>query len=344
MPVMLDEIRAQPAAVARTLRSERPKVLEIAERLRRYPPSQVIIGARATSAHAGWYGRFAFETICGLPAALASLCVYTMYRRTPRIEDALVIGISQSGEATDVMEMMQAARRVGALTLAITNEPNSTLAGMAEYTLLLQAGREKGVAATKTYTTSLAVLLMLAVAIRGASGLDALEEVPPAMEAALKLESTVAALVPRYRYAPSMVALGRGYNQATALEAALKISETCCLPTLAWSPAEFMHGPISLVQAGLPVLAFALSGRTYMSTYTLLRRLRKEGAELIVVSDKQQALDTAHAAIALPAALAEAASPLAAIIPAQLLACQLSLARGHNPDQPRNLNKITRTR
>jgi len=344
MPVMLDEIRQQPEAVARVLCSERAKVLELAQRIRRYPPSQVIIGGRATSAHAGLYGKYCLEYLCGLPAACASLCMFTIYRRVPRIEDALVIGVSQSGEATDVIEMLQAARRVGALTLAITNEANSSLTGIAEYTLLLQAGREKSLPATKTYTTSMAALLMLAVAIRGASGLDALEELPPAMQQTLKLEDTIAQQVKPYRYAPLVVTLGRGPNLATAREAALKIQETCLLPTQAWSPAEFQHGPMALVEPGLPVLAFPLSGKTYPLFHVLLRRLRKEGVELIVVSDKQQALDAASTAIPLPVSLPELTAPLAAILPAQLFACHLALARGLSPDQPRNLTKVTRTR
>lgn len=344
MPLMLDEIRQQPAAIAGTLRAERAKVLEIAQRLRRYPPSQVIIGGRATSLHAGLYGKVLFETMCGLPASIANLAVYTMYRRPPRIEDALVIGISQSGEATDVITMLQAARKVGALTLGITNEPSSPLAAAAEYTLLQGVGRERAIAATKTYTGTLACLLMLAVAIRGAAGLDALEAVPPAMEAAVKQEAAVADLVKPYRYAPTLVTLGRGYNEPTAHEAALKVLETCYLPTRAWSPAEFMHGPFALVAPGLPFLAFALAGRTCQTMVTLLRRLKKEGAELIVVSDRQQAVDLGHAALLLSDGLPEYATPLSAIIPAQFFACYLAQARGHTPDHPRNLQKVTRTR
>jgi len=344
MPTMLDEIRQQPEAVARTLLEERAKVLEVAQRLRRYPPAQAIIGGRSTSAFAGVYGRFALETICGLPTALAPLSVYTMYRRTPRIEDALVVGISQSGEATDVIEMLRAARKAGALTLAITNEAGSPIASAAEYTLLTHAGRERAVAATKTYTTSMALLLMLAVAIKGASGLDALEQIPPAMEQTLKLEQVIPGLVQRYRYAPTIVTVGRGFQEANARETAMKIQETCCLPTQAWSAAEFFHGPIALLSPGLPMLVFAPSGKTYSNCLALLRRLKKEGAETAVISDKPQALDMASVRLPLPVSLPEAAAPLAAIIPAQLFACHLATSRGCNPDQPPHVNKVTRTR
>jgi glucosamine--fructose-6-phosphate aminotransferase (isomerizing) len=248
MSHMLNEILAQPDIVARLAGEERKTAKKIAELVKSNDIRFVTIAARGTSDHAAIYGKYMLEVQNAMPVALADCSVFTLYDACLRLENTLVIGISQSGEATDVAEYLEKSKSYGALTLAITNEPGSKLTQIADFTMLCHAGKELGVAATKTYTSTLAALYLLSAAIHGDGVLiDRLSVCADRMQSALSMRDIISAKAERYRYMGSGYVMARGYNYCTALELALKLAETSYLEMAGYSAADFLHGPIAAV-------------------------------------------------------------------------------------------------
>ncbi len=339
------EIHDQPAVLAHLLEQEAANVRHLAEAVRTHNPKYVLIAARGTSDNAGVYGKYLFGSLVGLPVALATPSLYTLYNQPPRVDGALVIGISQSGQSPDIVAVLDHAREAGAPTVAITNDPQSRLALAADHVIQLHAGAERSVAATKTYTAQLMVLAMLAAYVAdSAEHIDALQRVPEAVARTLSLHDYVATIAERYRYMEKCVVIGRGYNYATAFELALKLKELTYVLAEPYSSADFRHGPLALVEDGFPVLVMAPKSQVYAEVVDLLKGLGVRGAERLVISDGEEALAEARTPIALPVSLPEWLSPFTAIIPGQLLAMSLTLAKGYEPDHPRGLRKVTETR
>jgi glutamine---fructose-6-phosphate transaminase (isomerizing) len=340
-----DEIRSQPETVGALLRLEMPRIADIAAQL---PPfDYVLVAARGSSDHAGMYAKYVWATLAGFPVALAAPSLYTLYDAPPRLASALVVGISQSGQSPDIAAVLEAARQQGRPTIAITNDVASPLGRVAEHVVDLHAGAERSVAATKTYTTQLAVIAAFAATWSGqADRLAELRAVPAAMQATLSEESAgaIARFAERYRYVETMVVVGRGYNYATAFELALKLKELTYVMAEPYSSADFRHGPIATVHAGSPVLLVAPTGRTSADLLDLAAELRRRDAELLVISDDPGALALARTPLPLPAPVPEWLMPLTAVLPGQQLALSLALAKDLNPDEPRGLAKVTRTR
>lgn len=344
MSRMLTEIREQPVVLHRLLQEEAEKVRSIAALIAGRGCRYVVIAARGTSDHAATFAKYALEVYTGLPVALAAPSVITLYGGKLRLADALVIGISQSGEAADVREILGQARESGAVTVTITNEPASAMAREAEHLLLCRAGKETALAATKTYTSELALLGMLAAALSEREDLNsALAGVPAAMEGCLAGEDRIKSAVERYAYMEECVILGRGFNYPTALEAALKLKETSYVQAQGFSAADFLHGPIAVISRGFPAFIIAPSGRSYSQMQEMAAQLQARGAELIVFSDSQELLERGRTGFRLPA-VEEFASPFTSIVALQLFACFLAEAKGLDPDKPRGLTKVTVTR
>jgi glucosamine--fructose-6-phosphate aminotransferase (isomerizing) len=259
--------------------------------------------------------------------------------------DCLVIGISQSGETPDVAEYVEQARAAGAFTLAITNDEGSLLARGAHLVLATHAGSERAVAATKTYTSQLAALALFWSAWTGADALAGAlsEDVPAAMAAACAVEDAVKDVAARLSHADRLLVTARGYNYATALETALKVEETCYLAAMPFSAADLMHGPIAVVEPRYPVLLYAAPGKTLESMLALNAELQRRGAETFVVAAAGTPVTGSATTLRVPLAVPEELTPLVAVLPGQLLALHLSLARGLDPDAPRGLSKVTRT-
>ncbi len=344
MTVMRDEILQQPDVVARLAADSEP-YREAAREARAAGVRFVLYAARGTSDNAAVYGKYLATILAGLPAGLAVPSAATVYGATIDFRDCLVIGISQSGETPDVAGYVAQARRAGAFTLAITNEDGSVLAGAAHRVLATGAGRERAVAATKTYTSQLAALALFWAAWAGDERLsEALAgDVPAAMRAAFAAEDAVRQVAARLSHAERLLVAGRGYNYATALETALKVEETCYLAATPFSAADLMHGPIAVVEPRYPALLYATSGKTLAGMLTLCEELQRRGAETFVVADPGTAVPGAATTLPVPLAVPEELSPLVAVLAGQLLALHLSLARGLQPDAPRGLNKVTRT-
>jgi glutamine---fructose-6-phosphate transaminase (isomerizing) len=339
------EIFEQAEVLARLLDGQMEQIESIARQIQRVSPAYVFLAARGTSDNAGRYANYLWGSMNGLPVALATPSLFTYYQRPPQLKGALVVGISQSGQSPDIVSVLQEGRRQGCPTLAITNEPGSPLAQTADFVVDIQAGVEKAVAATKTYTAELMTVAMLSVALNNdASNRQDLFRVPGWVEQVLSLDEQIARLAERYRYMNQCVVIGRGYNYATAFEWSLKLKELTYVVADPYSPADFQHGPIAMVESGFPVMAVAHSGKIFEDIVGLLEHLRHDlRAELMVISDRPQALQIAQSPLALPAGMPEWLSPLVAIIPAQLFAFHLTGIKGYDTEKPRQIHKVTET-
>jgi glucosamine--fructose-6-phosphate aminotransferase (isomerizing) len=339
------EIYEQPDVIERLLQTQTDAAREIAAKVRERGVDSIFIAARGSSDNAALYGKYLWGSVNRLPVALATPSLFTVYGTPPRLQGTLVIGVSQSGESPDIVSVIEEGRRQGALTLAITNEPESPLAGNAELILETRAGEERAVAATKTYTSQLAAIAILCAAMKpGGELFEELESVPGLMRQVLELDDEIRAAAQRYRYMSQCVVLGRGFNYATAYEWSLKLKEMTYVVAEPYSSADFQHGPVAIVSNGFPVLAVVPEGKVLDDVMKLLDRLvTEQQAELLVLSNNDKALDLARTPIRLPKPLAEWLSPLVSILPAQLFCGHLTEAKGYDIDNPRLLRKVTRT-
>ncbi|HXI44726.1 MAG TPA: SIS domain-containing protein [Candidatus Acidoferrales bacterium] len=360
-----DEIREQPAAATRQLESSEGALEAIAARVRGEGITSVVIAARGTSDHAAIYGQYVLGVRNAMTVGLATPSVVSLYGADPVMRGSLVIGISQSGASPDIVAVLAAARHQGAPTLAITNDPRSALAQAADQVVELAAGPEHAIAATKTYTTSLLALARLSVALGGTDsgaslGTDpgagagatadpaaALAAIPGAMQAALATEKKIAALAGELAGAEGSmdkaVIVGRGFEYATAREWALKLKELAQSFADPYSAADFLHGPIALVQRGVPVFLLLPTGAAADGLEEVAETLQVLDAELVIVSDDARLRALGRHAIAIPADIPEWLRPIVSIVPAQLFAYHVARVRGLDPDAPRYLRKVTRT-
>lgn len=339
------EIKEQPELLARFLAEQAGAAAQIVAAIRGRDICYMIIAARGTSDNAARYAQYLFGATAGLPVALATPSLFSIYHTPPRMKNGLVLGISQSGQSPDIVAVVEEGKRQGALTVAVTNVPASPLAQIADYVLPLDVGEERAVAATKTYTAQLAALALLAVQLTGdEERLAALRRMPEAIERTLALEEQIIRVAQRYAYATECVVLGRGYNYATAFEIALKLKELTYIVTEPYSSADFRHGPVAIVERGFPAVVVAPQGAVYPDMLALTRELSAREAELIVISEQENALRLAQTPLRLPAALPEWLTPFTCIVPGQLLALHVTLAKGYDPDHPRGLKKVTETR
>jgi len=342
MSMIMREIHEQPAALARTLLAERAHVRRIGARLSRKDLRVIVLVARGSSDNAALFGRYLLELTTGIPVSLSAPSIHTLYRRRLLLDHALVIGISQSGEGRDINAVLESCRNSGACVLAITNNRRSEIAAIAHETLLTRAGTERSIAATKTYTCQLMLLYMLAAALAGRD-LAPLERIPDYAQGALGLEPRIGEIIERYRFADRCAVVGRGLNYASASELAIKLMETCYMVAERFSSADFLHGPIAMVQRDFPVILFAPPGPVFRDLHALARRLRRLQADSLVISSEARILAQASCALKIPFDIEDFYSPIPYIIPGQLFAARLAELKGLSPDRPRGLTKITRT-
>jgi len=350
---MRDEIRQQPTALERTLRQEIKNVEKLKKRLAANPPRMIVLAARGTSDNAALFSRYLLEIATGIPVSLAAPSIFTLYGASLQCQDALFVAISQSGESTDTNLVLERAKEQGALTIGITNEADSSLAKLAEHTFLVRAGREKSVAATKTYTGQLLMGYLLAYALGAKIKLDDLKRLPDWAAASLKIEDEIRERAEPYRYMRHTVVVGRGLNYANAYEFALKMMETCYVVAERFSSADFLHGPIAMVESAFPVFLFAPGGVTWPSIQSMRQRLDQLKADTLLITDasnRDASTVPGRHLIRIPAKLRHTGplpedvyTPIPYIIPAQLFAASLAEEKGLDPDQPRTLTKVTRT-
>ena len=350
MSHLRDEIFEQPLVFDRLLTEGLEQVRAVTGAVAARPPKLVIFAARGSSDNAVTYAHYLIETYLGLPVSSSAPSIYSLYNRFPNLSDALVIGISQSGQSPDVVGVLAEAQRQGALTVALTNEGSSPLAQAADLLIGQCAGHELSVAATKTYTTQLiAVGMLVAEMSQDAQLLAGIDRLPAAARMALQLEDAAERMAEDLAQDSACLVLARGFNYATAFELALKFKELAYVFAEPYSAADFMHGPMALAQRGLPAVIIGVRGPSEEGMLELADQLVDAGVGLFPISDDPDLLAKATSthSLSLVAALAgvpESLSPIVSVIPGQLLAMYLAARRrGGNLDLPRRLAKVTRT-
>lgn len=334
---MRQEILESPDALDRLLTEGGPAIRAAADRVRAHDPGLVLTVARGSSDHAATFLKYACELLLARPVASIGPSVASIYGTRLRANGALCLAISQSGQSPDILRLTETLRDSGALAVALTNNAGSDLAGAADAPLAIHAGPEQSVAATKTFIASLAAGLWLLAEVKQDADLrTALHALPEQVAAAVRCDwsAAMAALD-----APSLFTLGRGPSLAMADEAALKFKETCLIHAESHSSAEVMHGPISIVEAGFPVLAFAAADAAEQSLAEMSDALAEKGAQVFALTDLvRQAVPLPH--IRTGHWLTDPIAAIASFYPAvEALARQ----RGIDPDVPRHLKKVTRT-
>ena len=345
---MRREIAQIPSAVERLLSTSSDDLRGVAAAIVAARPAWIMIAGRGTSDHAAVYAQYLLETEVGLPTGLVKPSVTTVYEAGLAWSGGLVLAISQSGQSPDVVGVVAAARRAGALTVAIVNEPRSPLSAAAEWTLRCHAGRELAVPATKTYVTELTVLAALVAALRPRSTVaTGLEALPDALRTTITLardwlDGPGQAAVGALAVADRALLVSRGFNLATALELALKLKETCGLFAEAYSTADFAHGPLVLAQPSVPTLAIRPDGPMGADVDATLAAVEARGGRTTVIggSETEGRVD----ALSLPHSLPESLTPLLFVVPGQLLVEATAVRRGISPDAPDGLGKVTLTR
>lgn len=336
-----DEIHEQPETLQRLIDRNCDVVTDIAARIDEFSPSSVFIAARGTSDNAARYALYVWGARNGLRVALAAPSLFSIYHRPPRLDGALVVGISQSGESPDLIAVLDEANAQGRPTLAITNHPDSPMAQVADFGIELHTGEEQAIAATKTYTAQLAAIALLSSGLRGDTG--SLSDLAVDVTAVLEDSDRIAQAAALFADTEAAAVLGRGFNHSTAFEWALKLQELTYVLAHPYSTADFVHGPLALVSRGFPILAVAPTGAPHATIHALLERLTGElGSRLGVISNDEATLALADAPIRLPD-VPEWLSPIVAVVAAQLFSYHLAVAKGIDPDSPRTIQKVTRT-
>jgi len=343
MSLMIKEILEQPRALARTFQAERAHALEFRKFARRQNFRLVVLVARGTSDNAARFGRYLLELTTGIPVSLSAPSVHTLYQAKLDFRQALVVGISQSGEGTDVNMVLESAKRQGGYTLGITNEAHSTMAKLVDDVFLVRAGKQHSVAATKTYTGQLMLLYLLAAALGSHITRSNVSEIPGRVKETLELIPELREVVERYRYMDHCVVMARGINYANAFELSLKLMETCYVIAERFSSADFLHGPIALIERDFPAFVLMPPGKTFDDLRQLTTRLSKLRAEIVAFSSPTARIPAATRVIRVPGAIPEIYTPIPYIVPGQIFAALLAEVKGIDPDKPRSLNVVTRT-
>lgn len=332
--LMEQEAGEAAAAVAEMLAANRDAFAAIGRRLRASPPAAVVTCARGSSDHAATYAKYLIETMTGTPTASAALSIASLYDAPAVAGNRLCLAISQSGKSPDLLAAVEQQRDAGAFVVVLVNAEGSTLASLADVAIPLSAGVERSVAATKSYIASLAAIAALVAAWAEDTVLDdALTALPAQLKQAFALDWSPA--VGAFRDATNLFVLGRGYGLGAAQEAALKFKETSGLHAESFSSAEVRHGPMAIVGDAFHVLALGGTDRAAAGVRTVADEFRGRGATVLLADPKGGDLPAieAHPAI----------EPILMIQSFYRMASALALARGHNPDSPPHLNKVTET-
>jgi len=339
----LAEIREQPQALLRLV--EQASVYEEAARaaVERGPHIVRLVG-HGSSDNAASYGVYAFGIASGWTALRDSISLSVYYGAELELERSIVVALSQSGRTPDVVAYVQRARDQGALTIGITNEPESELAATADLTLPLVAGPERAVAASKTYVNELAALVLLASAVAGKTEeiVDQLGAAAESMAEALpRFEDAVASVAGAFAYVGRMYVTGRGIEFATAREIALKLTETCRIAAEPLTSTDLAHGPVAALDPLFPVWTIASNDEALPTIVEAARRAREAGAMLVASGNAQSEIAGAAFRLPVPAAPSPLLAPLLSVVPGQLFAGALALAKGLDSDHPTGLTKVT---
>jgi len=342
---LLAEIGDQPSVVARLLNEQVDAVREIARIIRKRDPSAIVLVARGSSDNAAVYGRYLFEVCNRRLTSLAAPSGLTLYGRGPRLDQTAVIGVSQSGQGEDVVAYVREAREQGAITVAIVNDETSPLAQTAEWVLACLTGPEVSIPATKTVTAQMTLLALLSSSLEQLDrAADALDGLPSALRAALELRPFAAEL--SRVLAPTTLGsvIGRGFAFPPALEIALKLKETSYTRAEPFSAADFLHGPVTLVEPNYSALLVDVGGRSSQAAVEIADAVRQRGGQAAMIRAGELGAESDLPNLSLAVPVSEPIAPIVALVLGQLFAVELALARGLDPARPRGLRKVTSTR
>ncbi len=331
------EIFETPDVLER-IHKNRNKIAKVFEEIVKFNPVNIMEVSRGTSDNAALYGRYALEYAARLPVSLAAFSLYSWYGRFPNTSKTVVIGISQSGETEDVCSVVKITGDSGALTLGITNTKESTLFKISKRAIYLGAGKEKSIAATKTYSATLMVFLELAVLFGESADFKKLFK---GVENVLSRESEIFDIAERYRFANDFIAIGRGFNYATCNETALKMRETSQINAVGFSAIDFLHGPLASVSPLIPIVFFIPDDATFSSNLEVLRKIKEKGGDVLVVSDRKEALDAGDVSFSIPSS-DTLSYPIVNVVFSQMLSFSIAVLKHKNPDKPQFLSKITK--
>ena len=341
---LYQEIHQQPQIIQNLIFDPQDTIKALADEIRSRHIQHVFIAARGTSDNAGRYAKYLLGAHNQLDVSLATPSLFTIYKQPPNLRDSLILGISQSGKSPDIVSVLKEGQRQGALTAALTNYPASDLGQSANIIIDLQAGEEVSLAATKTYTSQLTNIALLSTQLSLTSDYkQQLEKLPNQVNHIFKNENHVGKLAERYRYMSHCAVIGRGFNYATAFEFSLKLKELTYTIAEPYSSADFLHGPVALIDRGFPVFVIAPSGAMVPRMQALIKKVQSRQAEVILLSDQKEMLTQVIQKIRLPTGIPEWLSPITTILPAQIFALYLAHTRSLDVDNPRGLNKITET-
>lgn len=339
------ELREQPEALARLLDRQYDYAQQIGELFRSSDAQYILIASRGSSSNAARYAQYLLGRANRVPVAFATPSLFTLYEQPPRLDGALVIGISQSGKSPDVVSVVEEARRQGRPTVAITNSPASPLGLAADGVLKLEAGDEHAVAATKTYVNSLgAVALIFAASTQDERALAELRAVPDQLSRQLDRSASDARAVDALAEIEGGTVIARGINYATSFEVALKVRELSGLLFESWSAADLMHGPVAALRPGWPVVAVAPTGPAFAELSSALEAVAARGARIVAITDDVALAAASDVALPLIPGVPEWLTPFVAVVPGQMMAMRLAQLRGVDLDNPLGLSKITLTR
>ena len=340
--LLLKEIYEQPIVIGNLLKYEKNNIQQIISQIKgRF--NYIIIAARGTSDNAARYAQYLFGAHNDIQVALATPSLITLYKNPPNMSGALVLGISQSGQSPDIVAVLDEAQKQGRPTLSITNDLNSPLAKVSDYCIPLHIGKELATAATKSYTSSLVALALFSSILNfNKSYITELDKLPEQIHRTINLTLHQIRNVQRYRYIENVVVIGRGFNYSTAFEIALKVKELARVVAVAYSSADFRHGPIATIHSGFPLIIIAPSGATSMDFKEFMQKVGALGAELIVISNQKQFLKNSPLPFEIPN-ITEWLTPILCVLPGQLFARQLAIEKRYDPDHPEGLTKVTET-
>jgi glutamine---fructose-6-phosphate transaminase (isomerizing) len=333
-----ERMRADMAEQPEVLRRFLGRRSQIIEALKGEKPVGVVLVARGSSDYAAIFARYLLEAATGRPVALAAPSLLTLYRTELRLDGWLALAVSQSGRTPEITTVLEGYGAAGARTVAITNDAGSPLAGAADVAVALEAGEERAVPATKTFTAQLAAVALVAEALGHVPWTgDDWDRIPELIEGLLADAGPATRAAESLGAADELVAVGRGYLMCIALEAALKLREAAGVRAEGWSAADFRHGPVTVARGGIPLLAVSASGPAAADVEELAGELERAGTPVLRLADRPDA------ALPYPDRPGEPLSALAAAVRAQQLALAVAVGRGIDPDEPPGLRKVTST-
>lgn len=343
MGIMYDEILTEPEVIKSAIHANSEKVQEIAAEVKKRRIKNITIIGRGTSDNAGLCFKYAVETLAGIPAGTAHPSVTTMYGANVDYSDHLFVAVSQSGKSIDTLAVLTQANKQGAITVAVTNDASSPLAKAGRYHLDLSAGEEKSIASAKSYIAELTVLYMLAIALSEKPSMPVVYAFPKRVEEALALLPAIEDMAEKVKDMNNFIILSRGIMQGVGKELQLKLNECAYTFATFYGTNDFMHGPFALIEEGVNVIMLAPDGECSENFRDIATRLQLLNANVLTFSDNDDLLDLATFGVKMPS-MDNLSSTVGYSVAMHLFAMELSKQKGHNPDAPRNLKKVTITK